>query len=1435
MTTHDFKRGTGSLRAGFAYQDLVAIEVLIDFVRDRDRFEWVRVEAEGEEFQAIDDVVACRKDGTFELTQVKFTPDPTSPRHHLDWGWLTDRKPRGTSLIQKWAKTTLAHVSNGTLARAMLKTDRVPSVDFGRCLSGARVDLESVPMDVRRTLEQQIGVPGDASTFFQSFEFVHSQEHLDDYEETLRARLQHELDAGGWAKFKHDVYKWATRRNKPGPDGKIRHFHLMRIFSPERPTALPQDFVVPSGYDVPDQDFHATFVTRCATTDGVAVLWGPPGRGKSTYLSHCVANWAKADDLVAIRHHYYLHLEDRSEGRFSYFAIDRSLRQQIRDAGLPVGENSSGLGDAVACAATAAVASGKRLVIVVDGLDHVWREGGDIGQMEELFRGLLPLPAGVRLVVGTQRVEDRQLPVSLLKVLPKEQWTELPTMSVDAVRRWLALQVRAGRVPVEETKLRTSEEIIEALGAEFHSISGGLPLHLVYSLEALLETGRPLTVDAVAAMPLCPSGNIEVYYESLWVRLAPASKRVLHLLAGLAFAPPAHGLRTCLPVDWPSVVDEIGHLLEFRDASVSPFHSSLFAFLRRRSEHKSDFDALATNVVRWLEVEAPDYWRRAWLWVMKARLGDATPLLRGPTYRWAVEWLKDAYPVDHLVYMVGAAEEAALAAGDFVALMRLRSIKTSALNARDYQTEDWGGFFGVALALSKDVELRAVLRDNIPMMKVDELIAVAEPRSSICERVIHELNRRIVVGGSDGLSGRERRTDAIVRVVAREGVARVEKVVEYAEKNDNEDLIEEYARESIRAGNYGDVLAIGRLRSGHELDRLTLAALCLEGIGPKRHGGLAGAGEPGLQCLALLMGEECDGHVPVEDIASLPGPKEWTAELPMIRTAGYRAFFGALAAALSGGVAEGRTKCARPGAETWLYRSFQQLERVAGQAGANWLQSKRWPTLGDVYSSFSLPLPMKGSLDLWLIGVRLALLDIAVDLCAIGIGALQQQQIDREDVRTASASPFWLTELWLGAFHGTPLPLHSTGGAEAILALVSADMEGRVIQFDERSATLTKAARFAFDHDLSAPCHAELEKASECLLGYGWRKDMFVFEVINALRMFADRGDAEAKSTILSLSREVEGVTEYTDGDETDGAREELHQKVIDYFPERVPQLYAYLIRRQEWWRAEQLSTRYAERLVGESRADQALLATYLTPDEQRAALEASSKMGAGGVEVQQMLMRLSGRELANTLVRHQDGGSSSKEVLDVGSFAPGNLNEMLESVKGETSLLDKDLVSQWLTYWDGKERTADALTDFETLLSEKPRDYHVSAALDTAFEVCRRHEGRTRAYRWLVRANADAMGWHRWWSAQENFEKRVRWFVADYRERWRDFVIETSRREVFGGPDDNGIEVGMSRLVYFLIEVGQVELARELTGEMVRIFREQVASQPLTTPDWAQ
>ena len=49
MTGHHYKT-PGLIRAGFQYQDLVAVEILINFYRKRNLYAWVKLDAEDQVF-----------------------------------------------------------------------------------------------------------------------------------------------------------------------------------------------------------------------------------------------------------------------------------------------------------------------------------------------------------------------------------------------------------------------------------------------------------------------------------------------------------------------------------------------------------------------------------------------------------------------------------------------------------------------------------------------------------------------------------------------------------------------------------------------------------------------------------------------------------------------------------------------------------------------------------------------------------------------------------------------------------------------------------------------------------------------------------------------------------------------------------------------------------------------------------------------------------------------------------------------------------------------------------------------------------------------------------------------------------------------------------------------------------------------------------------
>jgi hypothetical protein len=232
-------------RVAFDYQDLIGIEVLINFFRDPRRYQWVELESEDRSAGHLDDVVALRAGGKFEYTQVKFTVDPD--RYSLSWDWLLERKPHGTSRLKKWAQSIADLSKSGGLGRAELGTNRTPDAEFSRALQGELVQFGKLSPSRRTELTQELGGAKEARAFFNAFQFRHSEiADVQGLEQRLKGTIvPTDTTTGGWLLLQQQVRRWATERKQPEPDGKIRHDHLVQIISKKRPRPIPQTFLVP--------------------------------------------------------------------------------------------------------------------------------------------------------------------------------------------------------------------------------------------------------------------------------------------------------------------------------------------------------------------------------------------------------------------------------------------------------------------------------------------------------------------------------------------------------------------------------------------------------------------------------------------------------------------------------------------------------------------------------------------------------------------------------------------------------------------------------------------------------------------------------------------------------------------------------------------------------------------------------------------------------------------------------------------------------------------------------------------------------------------------------------------------------------------------------------------------------------------------------------
>lgn len=592
---------TAITAAGYIYQNRQGLKVLCDWLDAPARYSRVKFECddENEAPKGLDDIVIERSDGLIDLQQVKFTPDPDE--HPLTWNWMFEKAgktARSRSMLRKWFDA-FKKLGPARIGKLMLITNRRPDAAIEACLDAGMICFAKIPEPKRSEVIAELGSAEDCEAFFSQLHIRHSDKGYLALEQEIAARLRPHGTAEGIASLKNVALNWATQRNFPAPDGWITLAGVRLILRASPPAPLPEDFVVPKGYEVPDETFHNEFVRDTIVASGkTMVLTGPPGRGKSTYLSALCDTLAE-QNIPTVRHHYFLSTTERGRDRVNSYSVEQSIRAQVEQFHEGVPKTADGLRALLVACATHYKEMGKPFVLILDGLDHVWRiNARDKQPLDDLFSQVIPCPDNMVLLVGTQPVDDAQLPTDLLAAAPKGEWRTLPPMSENAVLSYLRKAVQEGRLTTSFEGKAQAEEQLQAAASALRIRTNGHPLHVIYATAELEHAGRKLSRWDVEQLKGDLSKDAKFYYASLWETLLPSLKDTLRLVCAFpffwpktAFAEIAAEIGTANPE-----VASVEHLLHSSAAGLKVFHESLAVFVRASADYEDRIKELMPAV-----------------------------------------------------------------------------------------------------------------------------------------------------------------------------------------------------------------------------------------------------------------------------------------------------------------------------------------------------------------------------------------------------------------------------------------------------------------------------------------------------------------------------------------------------------------------------------------------------------------------------------------------------------------------------------------------------------------------------------------------------------------------------------------------------------------------------------------------------------------------
>lgn len=1396
--------------------------------------------------KSLDDVICLTVDGEYELYQVKFTTDSSRDDLMLDFEYLLEKKPKGTSLIQKWTFDLIKFGTSDVISIAKLITNRKPDTVLSSCLDGNKIDYNLVPDNIKARILTQLGDEQDAIIFFNNFIFEHSQQEIDDLELQLQDSLVPDhANNESWLQLLKTVKRWATRKNEPSPDGRICLEHIHEILSLGTIRTISQFFEVPGGYIPPVEEFHEEILER-TTKPGCMVVSGLPGMGKSTYLSFLTDQLIEKKTPV-IRHHYYLSPHFIGD-RITFNNAAQSLQSQIKSL-YPLDFNSEKFDPQhldiwISKAADRASESDKILVIIIDGLDHVYRERSDISQLEHLVNRIDPFKEKICLIYGTQPISDEYLPNSLLRSAPREKsWIDIPAMGLDAIKERIDFLVSIEEIDVvgeEEYQRREIVEISQAL----LEISQGYPLHLTYSLNSLKLSGNKTSKYDVERLPTCPEGDIHAYYENLWVSLSESAKEILLLMANADFSwPDKTHLEFCFDdsLIFRNSFAEIQHLIEKRLSGITPFHSSLFVYLKRKDEFLESNERLNQKSKAWINQHAPEYWQWGWAWIIEAKLGNTAPLLQGITREWLIQSLCKAYPLEHIEHIVGVAENVAFEQSLYPELVRLRILKMRLLNGPEFQVEDFSEFLDCSLSCSPDTFGLLWRADNLRIIPDNEIAVVAKhfqgKNEMIVDACAREIYRRIRFYARIEDSNHYRTLDSLVD-------SYLQVLVSY-DSPDLGRINEFYERLSDKSSSFTRIIEL-LVQYGHRhllldlssfdipedisfklIDEVVLAAR-IEGVTLEEVSKNPGISNSSLGLLhSFLDGKEIN----CEELTELECPNEYEAATYHLF---YQYFFNTLVSRLSNSDVIEKPLLAEPTSIKEFIKNAWITFHYASSVVAAKLKTGEKFEVSALYNAFAiLELPDQYQLGYYLnavlFNIRKALAKIAIHLNILCNSSDEFTTLSEDNFSEITECPWWSSRVFFDvAAQNSIFSFPKNITTQEFHKLFEAELQSR-----ENTATLAndslELGTLALKYGLHDKASQFLERAALNIVGYGWRKDITLNDVFEAIEDCSNSNCPQVSDWLTRVATFTIDVFDFSEKEirHIPGWFTKLLSK---HNPERLVDEFAYHLSEENWHRTDLILENIIKAFPLSTPSEHAFLRCMTTFN----ALTALKERAEGNATLKRIYEEQC-KTLGGTPPPPREYSSTEDEATsespDVATIQPNNLDEFKATLFSISYRVRKQFIADWIAHWVDQDQGAVILNSFKTHYEQENSDYELDRCLHEIFLLSKRIEGKSKAYIWAVRDIKLNNCWSRY--DYSHAEVSLRQYGSIYKNQWERILKDTMSPGSSKLQRDENIIVPSTQLVTFLVSAHQIDLAVEITEVMVSSLEGDIAHLPLTDLYW--
>ncbi|WP_210455656.1 hypothetical protein [Vibrio crassostreae] len=1443
-------KSTQLTRLGYEYQDLVCIRILVDWYHDKDKYQWVKVESStlpDAQVSSLDDVVALRADGKYELTQVKFTIDATREDLALSFDWLTARKGSGTSLIQKWAKDLVKAIKNKQLGKAELITNRRPDLEISVCMDNGIIDFSSIPNSYLKIIESQLGGKAEAEEFFNNFKFIHSQPTIDNLENQLHDSLVPDhTNEEGWHRFLSKVKRWATRKGEPSPDECIRFTDLHYLLNLAVSRDLSQYFNIPEKYQPPTMSFHQE-VTNKLELGGAWVVSGAPGMGKSTYLSYLYEN-LQAKNFVVIRHHYSLGLQSLDD-RISFSTAASSIIKQIKNSPMiswgGLDDSPENVDKWLIQIGKEARLKGSNIILIVDGLDHVWRERADISQLEHLINRILPAPEGVTIVFGTQPVSSSKLPNRLLSNCPVEgdRWLDIPYMDLSAIGSWLEGLRDSGVANIGSS---TAVSSIPEVSLALQKISSGYPLHLIYSLRTLLAKEKNVSVYDIENLDKCPDGDINTYYWNIWANLSELAKEILYLMAVTEFPwPDKNSFAKCFEGTqvFLDAYKEIEHLVEHRRSGVFPFHGSLLVNIQKREEFESAKKRLYPIVSNWLSNNAPPFWRWAWDWIVQSEMNNIEPMLSGVTKEWVINSLCDGYPLGHIEHIMSSAEKIAFSNKNWTRLVDLRLMKTRFINAPEYQIQNFSEFSRAAMNNSHDEYGLLWKSDNIRTLEIEDIVSVAslckKKHAEVVECCYQELYKRAIFYANI-YEGHDNKFELLIRSLIQvlcdcedPDVGRVIELIERISPKDG--LYESLFASLLKSDNSEYIFDIDYYNLPNEIKpkflECSIVASCISDIdlSSRDYQDEILSSSFGRSYYALKNKAPVQGYF----VGPILFKYKDVSESGLIDF-----FFHTLNEHLAFDVLtldkEQLALKIDDNYELSIWYGFY----IAAVNISKLIRKEEKVDILDIYKYIEDSGCKKNTgYDYELHSQTISVTHAIPDTC-IKIALLLKEKelfvnIDRRSLDLVQNYSWWSPVVFFQKLVKQSFFPIDHNSVTSYWCDYLNSLNNKKENTAELGNECIDIVSISSSLGLKDIVKSGLELACKYMLGYGYRKDITLHEVFESIQACSDANIGDVAGYLKRVSCFTVDMFSFTE-------KEIRHipfwymQLLSKHLPKRIYDEFSFHLEEQNWYVLEDILIAYIKNGDVNSPGVLDLISCFysyglLEAIKERSNVETSLE------PILQETVEYYGSESPKPRERDSDSNIDRETInIPFGSYVPEYLNDLIDRIKINYRYSDSSYLSQWVEYWVELGEGQRIITAYENFFKgdeELPYLSGLKESIDAVYQASKKLRGKKRSYVWALRSIRANNYWSRYTGKKS--DEMICYYAKEYKDRWEELLSDSTHGDHLKLRGDEWTIVPTSKLVIYLTSIDQNDLAADITDVIVRGLERDIEHLPIRDSYW--